>query len=149
MPHIIKTVVPHGNFELLIRFRNGTTKQYDMKPLIESISLYRHFLVEMDQFSRVHLAPDGESVFWNEYVDCGCEELWYNSKTVKTSFDSLLSSSDAATLWHIDESTLRKAISNGRLHEGTDIVKFGKQWVITVKAMQKLFGSPGHWLNNK
>ena len=149
MPHIIKSVVPQTQFELLIRFRNGTTKQYDMKPLMESIDHYRHFLSDMDQFSLVQVSPDGESVFWNEYTDCGCEELWRNGKTVKTSFDSLLSCSDAAELWHVDQSTLRKAIASGRLREGTDMVKFGKQWVITVKAMQKTFGSPGHWLDSK
>ncbi len=54
-------------------------------------------------------------------------------------FDGLLSFSEAAEIWKVDESTLRKAVANGRLKEGHDCRKFGKQWVVTVKAMAREF----------
>lgn len=55
-------------------------------------------------------------------------------------FDGLMSFKEAANLWNIDDSTLRKAVINGKLIEGKDVKKFGKQWIITVDAMEKTFG---------
>lgn len=36
---------------------------------------------------------------------------------------------DASELWGLNESTLRKAVSYGKLVNGVDVCKFGKQWV--------------------
>ena len=55
-------------------------------------------------------------------------------------FEQLLSFGDAARLWKIDDSTLRKAVAQGRLIMGEDVQKFGKQWIITKSAMIKHFG---------
>ena len=68
-------------------------------------------------------------------------DTWRNGKTHKTPFDMLLSFADAAAMWKIDESTLRKAVINKRLVEGVDCMKFGKQWIVTPKAMIKVFGT--------
>lgn len=57
-------------------------------------------------------------------------------------FDLLLSLSDAASQWGLDDSTLRKAISSGKLQDGVDVKKYGKQWVITKDAMIKHYGTP-------
>lgn len=46
------------------------------------------------------------------------------------------------TLWSLNESTLRKAISYGKLIEGVDVCKFGKQWVVSAKAMRREYGEP-------
>lgn len=57
-------------------------------------------------------------------------------------FDNLLSFKDASIKWEIDDSTLRKAVANGKLVDGIDAKKFGKQWIVTVEAMKKLYGEP-------
>ena len=54
-------------------------------------------------------------------------------------FDGLLSVAEAAEIWKIDQSSIRKAITDGRLKEGWDCRKFGKQWVVTAAAMHKVF----------
>lgn len=59
---------------------------------------------------------------------------------MKESFNGLLSSSEAAKKWNIEESTIRKAISAGRLIEDNDIKKFGKQWVVKESSMERVFG---------
>ncbi len=41
-------------------------------------------------------------------------------------FDGLMAFSDATDLWALNESTLRKAITYGKLIEGIDVCKFGK-----------------------
>lgn len=55
-------------------------------------------------------------------------------------FDGLMSFKEATDAWNLNESTLRKAVSYGRFKEGEDIKKFGKQWVITVEAMEREYG---------
>ena len=57
-------------------------------------------------------------------------------------FDGLHALSTAAAIWDLDDSTLRKAIADGRLVIGEDCTKFGKQWVVTEEAMFRLYGCP-------
>lgn len=54
-------------------------------------------------------------------------------------FSQLLSFAEAAELWRIDQSTLRKAVASGKLKVGVDCRKFGKQWVVTADAMHREF----------
>ena len=54
-------------------------------------------------------------------------------------WDNLISLKEAAELYNRDESTLRRAISNGLLKEGIDCKKFGKQWVILRSSMDRVY----------
>ena len=49
---------------------------------------------------------------------------------------------DATQLWGLNESTLRKAIAYGKLVNGVDACKYGKQWVISTEAMHREYGEP-------
>ena len=50
--------------------------------------------------------------------------------------------SGATALWCLNESTLRKAITYGKLVNGVDVCKYGKQWVISSDAMVREYGQP-------
>lgn len=50
--------------------------------------------------------------------------------------------SDVTQLWGLSESTLRKAISYGKLINGIDVCKFGKQWIVSIDAMNREYGLP-------
>lgn len=65
------------------------------------------------------------------------------------SFYHLLSLAEAAETIHVDTSTIRHAIRDKRLIEGKDCRLFGKQWVITVEALNKIakYGVPRNWLD--
>ncbi len=54
-------------------------------------------------------------------------------------WNELLSLKEAAELYNREESTLRRAISNGLLKEGIDCKKFGKQWVILRNSMDRVY----------
>ena len=58
----------------------------------------------------------------------------------KNPFKGLLSFAEATTRWQLHESTLRKAVMYGKLKDGIDCKKFGKQWVITETAMLREYG---------
>ena len=74
-------------------------------------------------------------------MDLSCDELWEHGVTVDTPFDGSISLSDATELWGLNESTLRKAISYGKLVNGVDVCKFGKQWVVSASAMTREYGA--------
>lgn len=79
---------------------------------------------------------------WNDDIDLSCDELWDNGVVVKTPFDGLMAFSDATLIWKLNESTLRKAVSYGKLVNGVDVCKFGKQWVVSIEAMKREYGIP-------
>ena len=54
----------------------------------------------------------------------------------------MMAFSDATELWGLNESTLRKAIAYGKLVNGVDVCKFGKQWVVSMDAMKREYGDP-------
>lgn len=54
-------------------------------------------------------------------------------------WDKLLSLKEAAEHYNRDESTLKRAISSGRLVEGIDCKKFGRDWVILKSSMERVY----------
>ena len=141
MFHKVKNVYPLENYKLLVRFYSGITKIYDVKPLFERKDIFKT-LKENDLFYTVYVDLGGNGIVWNDYVDLSCEELWENGKTLSTPFDGLISMNDATTIWHLNESTLRKAISYGKLKNGIDVCKYGKQWVVSIDSMIREYGHP-------
>lgn len=142
MFHKVKSVTPKENFALLVQFSQGITKLYDVKPLFTKWSDFQTLQDTPGLFSCVKVDAGGYGISWNDEIDLSCDELWANGIEVQTPFDGLLSFGDATSLWGLNESTLRKAISYGKLVDGIDAQKFGKQWVITEAAMRREYGEP-------
>lgn len=136
---LVKNVYPSENCCLIIEFSNGEWKKYDCRQLFAEYPDYK-ILENPDVFNLVKTEPGGFGVSWNEDIDLPELELWENSEPYSSPFSGLLSFAEAADRWHIDDSTLRKAVANGRLVENIDVKKFGKQWVISEQAMDKIFG---------
>ena len=140
MFHKIKNVFPLPDYRLSVQFSEGITKIYDVKTLFEKIPGFLE-LRDNAEFECVSVDVGGYGIVWNDDLDLSCDELWENGVQVDTPFDGLMSFSDATELWGLNESTLRKAISYGKLVNGVDVCKFGKQWVVSVDAMKREYGS--------
>ena len=141
MFHKIKNVTPLKDFKLSIQFAEGLTKIYDMKKLIENNKIFAD-LKDINLFNSVEVDIGGYGVIWNDDIDISCDELFENSKKIDTPFDGLMAFSDATDIWGLNESTLRKAIIYGKLINGIDVCKFGKQWVVSINAMKREYGIP-------
>ncbi len=139
MFHKIKNVSPLPDYRLSVQFAEGVTKIYDMNPLFEKMPFFGP-LKDCELFSGVSVDVGGYGIIWNDDWDLSCDELWENGVAVQTPFDGLIAFSDATQLWGLNESTLRKAISYGKLVNGVDVCKFGKQWVVSVEAMNREYG---------
>lgn len=141
MFHKVKSVTPLKKYELSVQFSEGVTKKYDVKPLFDRYKIFNN-LKDEKLFNKVHVGQGGYGIIWNDEIDLSCDELYENGKIVKTPFDNLMAFSDATKLWGLNESTLRKAISYGKLINGIDVCKYGKQWVVSIDAMEREYGKP-------
>ncbi len=141
MFHKVKSVIAINDYKLVVIFAEGITKIYDIKPLFTKFEMFNG-LKENRLFYEVVVDVGGYGVSWNDDIDLSCDELFENGETVDTPFDNLIALSDATILWGLNESTLRKAISYGKLQEGIDVMKYGKQWIITMEAMVREYGEP-------
>ena len=137
MFHKIKSISPLPDFRLSVQFCEGVTKLYDVKPLFEKLPVFASLKKNPAEFGCVSVDVGGYGIIWGDELDLSCDELWEHGEAVDTPFDGLMSLSDATELWGLNESTLRKAISYGKLVNGVDVCKFGKQWVVSVNAMNR------------
>lgn len=142
MFHKVKSVSPLPDYRLSVQFSEGVTKIYDVKPLLKSLKPFEAFLNKPELFYEVCVDIGGYGIVWNDDIDLSCDELYDNGVKVDSPFDNLMSFGDATQLWGLNESTLRKAIVYGKLVNGVDVCKFGKQWIITVDAMKREYGEP-------
>ena len=139
MFHKVKSVRPMDDFVLLVSFSEGVTKTYDVKPLFSKWLVFNE-LKNNHLFEEVSVDQGGYGVSWNDDIDLSCDELFYEGKVIKTPFDGLIAFTEACQLWNLNESTLRKAVSYGKLIDGIDVSKYGKEWVATMKAMEREYG---------
>ncbi len=140
MFHKVKSVSPLADYKLSVQFSEGVTKLYDVKPLFENIPAFSYLKDHPDEFACAAVDVGGYGIIWNDELDLSCDELWEHGVQVNTPFDGLMAFSDATELWGLNESTLRKAISYGKLVNGVDVCKFGKQWVVSIDAMKREYG---------
>jgi hypothetical protein len=111
--------------------------------LFDKIPFFATLKDQPEVFASVAVDVGGYGIIWNDELDLSCDELWENGVQVDTPFDGLLAFSDATELWGLNESTLRKAITYGKLVNGVDVCKFGKQWVVSIEAMKREYGNAG------
>ena len=141
MFHKIKNVFPLEDYRLLVQFISGVTKIYDVKPLFSWKDIFKS-LKKNELFYAVYVDVGGNGIVWNDDLDLSSEELWENGTLISTPFDGLISMRDATNVWGLNESTLRKAISYGKLKNGIDVCKYGKQWVVSLESMIREYGNP-------
>ena len=142
MFHKVKNVNALSDYKLSVQFCEGVTKIYDVVPLFEKYSFFLPLKDSPELFSAVIVDQGGYGIIWNDDIDISCDELWANGEEIDTPFDGLMAFSDATFLWNLNESTLRKAITYGKLVNGVDVCKFGKQWIVSMEAMKREYGEP-------
>lgn len=142
MFHKIKNVTALPDFRLSVQFCEGVTKLYDVTPLFTKWEMFSVLKDKPEVFATVEVDVGGYGVIWADDLDISCDELWENGVAVETPFDGLMAFSDATELWGLNESTLRKAIAYGKLINGVDVCKFGKQWIVSMDAMRREYGTP-------
>ena len=140
--HLIRSLGTTKELHLVAQFDDGTIKSYDISKLSNKNNAFKEFESNPILFSKAKIDAGGYGVVWNESLDLSANEIWANGKTIDNAFNGLMSFGDACRIWELNESTLRKALSYGKLKAGIDCCKYGKQWVVTSDAMLREYGTP-------
>ena len=69
--------MPLPDYRLGVRFSEGRTKIYDVKPLFDKIPVFAE-LKDGNRFEDVYVDVGGNVIAWNDRIDLSCEELWSN-----------------------------------------------------------------------
>lgn len=85
MFHKIKKVFPLKDFRLIVQFSDGSTKSYDLNPLINSIPAFKTLKDNPAKFYDVAVDVGGYGIIWNDELDLSCDELWEHGLLMKTS----------------------------------------------------------------
>lgn len=147
--HLIRSLSTTKDLHLIAQFDDGTIKSYDVEKLSKRNKVFKVFESKPELFAKAKVDAGGYGVVWNEALDLSSDEIWANGETIDNSFNGLLAFSDASRIWDLNESTLRKALVYGKLKAGIDCCKYGKQWVITEKAMLREYGTPENRSNDE
>lgn len=140
--HLIRSLSTKPDMVIVAQFDDGTIKEYDASQLKARHIEFGEFDKNASLFGKARIDAGGFGVVWNENLDLSANEIWANGKTVVSQFNGLMAFSDASRIWNLNESTLRKALSYGKLNAGIDCCKYGKQWVVTSEAMYREYGKP-------
>lgn len=81
MTYKIKEVKPLENFVVAVIFQDGVEKEYDTKQLFDRFPQFQAFEKEMGLFGKVDVDAGGYGIAWNDELDLGADEIWYNGKS--------------------------------------------------------------------
>ena len=148
MFHKINSIMATENYKLIAHFWSGETKIYDLEPIFKKWPIFNELKKPESDYYDVKVDEGGYGISWNDHLDLSCDEIWEKGREIYTNFDHILSFGDAAKIWQLDESTLRKVVANGKFIIGIEACKYGKQWLITSDAMLKKYGEPKLKISN-
>ncbi|WP_428356027.1 DUF2442 domain-containing protein [Methyloprofundus sp.] len=76
----VKLVKALDNYQLIVRFDNNQTKQYDVSPLLKKAMFSP--LKNLALFKAVKVENGGYAVVWNEDIDISEYELWQHGQPI-------------------------------------------------------------------
>ena len=77
--HKIKNVEALDNFTLQVLFESGEKRFYDLNKLIEVNKDFEILKRDKNLFKLVKIDIQGYGVYWNDYLDISCNEIYYNN----------------------------------------------------------------------
>ena len=86
MIHRVKSVLPQSDLKLLVQFVDGTTKEYDVAPLLDRWPVFQALKITPELFTCVKVDVDGYGIYWDDDIDLSCNELWENGKQIPPPF---------------------------------------------------------------
>ena len=80
MFHRLKNITPLPDMILLAEFLDGSTRKYDVKPLMQKIPVFKMLDYVPGLFNQVRVDSGGYGIIWNDEIDLSSEELYENGK---------------------------------------------------------------------
>jgi len=80
--NIIMAIKTLEEMKLLITFRDGIKKIYDVRKLYEELPQFSVLEDDRKMFERVRVDVGGYGISWNDELDLAAEELWENGEEI-------------------------------------------------------------------
>ena len=77
MFHKVKSVTPLPDLILSVELQDASTREYDVKPLLQKWQAFQALRYIPGLFEQVRVDAGGYGVSWNEDIDLSCDELYY------------------------------------------------------------------------
>lgn len=76
----VHAVKPLPDYNLLVDFKNGKRKIFDVKPLFEKLEPFRDLAAIQGLFEQVRVDMGGYGICWNDEIDLGCNSLYLGGR---------------------------------------------------------------------
>ncbi len=83
MHYKVKYIKPLDNYMLHVDFENGMSKIYNMKNIINEIDDFQSLVNINGLFKQVKVDVGGYGIYWNDYLDLSCNELYHNGIAIE------------------------------------------------------------------
>ena len=140
--HLIRSLSTTADLKLIAQFDDGIIKEYSVAELMKKNKTFKAFENNPSLFQKAKIDTGGYGIVWNDNIDLSANEIWANGKTVENSFNGLMAFSDASRIWNLNESTLRKAITYGKLKAGLE----STSPPVHIRSEQHMHVLHRHWL---
>ena len=80
MFHKVNNVETLPNCVLSVKFAEGITKTYDLKPIMKKWKQFSALKEDVTLYEGVKVDQGGYGISWNDELDLDCNELYYNGK---------------------------------------------------------------------
>lgn len=120
----VNDVIPLDNNGLLVFFRNGEVKRYDVELMKKDDRLFSRILAYHNVFQKVSMQSGGYGVCWGESVAISDKEIYDNGIDIPLSMNDFLSflservisTAEAAKLLHCSRQNINDLVTRGKLH---------------------------------
>lgn len=131
---------------------NGANHYFDNYKELEEFLMERGFKFEIPVVKEEDLKRGNkqycveirnEKIVWCSVENCStghCDPFYDDINTQRFTISDIMSLSEAAKEWGLDDSTLRKLITTDKVKEGIDYRKSGRIWLITRECMHRIYG---------
>lgn len=76
MTHRIESVKPLKDLKLLVVFKNGAEKEYDLHILYGRFPQFKGLEEDDDLFNQVKVDVGGYGISWDDSLDLDAEDIW-------------------------------------------------------------------------
>lgn len=131
---------------------NGANHYFDNYKELEEFLMERNFKFEIPIVKEEDLKRGNkqycveirnDKIVWcsvENLITGNCHPFYDDVNTQRFTIADIMSLSEAAKEWGLDDSTLRKLIKTDKVIEGVDYRKSGNVWIITRECMHKIYG---------
>lgn len=120
----IEYVVPLDNYNLIVFFRNGTTKKCNVKKYFDEIVKFNSKYKDKELFKKAKIIVGGYGLTWGNLLNISNDDLFDNGKVIPLTIDdfkcfiseAVVNSTEAAEILNCSRQNIEDLVKRDKLH---------------------------------